>query len=292
MIFYVLGNGFDLHYKLPTQYCDFKQYLIRNGYGELVRKVDRLFWEKGGFNPKEIKEWSVFEDMLIVFNHLFSDELYEEAFADAEVDDDRAGFWDSPAWNVRYYNEYVDILKQQFDKWIREMDTKISPDKYFQPAPGDAVLSFNYTTTIEDNFDTEGIQITHIHGTKNQDIVLGHNDEPDPDLFENIIEDEDSDYRDVTTKRAVNEVLSQASQKYYKNSAQILRKHHHIFEQIPRFDKVVIMGLSCGLQDELYVRSIVDYASDIDFYYYKEEDKENFMRILGDDDITVNFHKW
>ena len=52
------------------------------------------------------------------------------------------------------------------------------------------------------------------------------------------------------------------------------------------------MGLSCGLQDELYVRSIVDYASDIDFYYYKEEDKENFMRILGDDDITVNFHKW
>ena len=52
------------------------------------------------------------------------------------------------------------------------------------------------------------------------------------------------------------------------------------------------MGLSCGLQDELYVRSIVDYASDIDFYHYKEEDKENFMRILGDDYITVNFHKW
>ena len=25
---------------------------------------------------------------------------------------------------------------------------------------------------------------------------------------------------------------------------------------------------------------------------YKEEDKENFMRILGDDDITINFHKW
>jgi hypothetical protein len=40
MIFYVLGNGFDLHYKLPTQYCNFKQYLIRNGYGELVGKVD------------------------------------------------------------------------------------------------------------------------------------------------------------------------------------------------------------------------------------------------------------
>ncbi|MBS7264030.1 MAG: hypothetical protein KIG44_02760 [Eubacteriales bacterium] len=23
--FYVLGNGFDLHYGLPTRYCDFKK---------------------------------------------------------------------------------------------------------------------------------------------------------------------------------------------------------------------------------------------------------------------------
>ena len=42
----------------------------------------------------------------------------------------------------------------------------------------------------------------------------------------------------------------------------------------------------------LFYRSIVDYASDIDVYYYKEEDKETFMRIFGDDYITVNFHMY
>ena len=168
--------------------------------------------------------------MLTVFNDLDPDELYDEAFDSAETDDDRAGYWDSPSWNVNFYNEYIDILKKQFSIWINEIDTSIIPDMYFCPALGDEVLSFNYTTTVEDNFDTKGIQITHIHGTKNQEIVLGHNDPPSPNLY-NVIEDEDSDYRDTTTRNAINDVLTQASQNYYKDSAQILHRNRRIFSK-------------------------------------------------------------
>ena len=100
MTFYVLGNGFDLHYGLPTRYCDFKKYLIINGYREIVERVDDLFWRFGHYCPKDIKEWSTFEDMLMVFNDLDPDELYEEAFDNAETDDDRAGYWDSPSWRL------------------------------------------------------------------------------------------------------------------------------------------------------------------------------------------------
>ena len=291
MTFYVLGNGFDLHYGLPTRYCDFKKYLIVKGYREIVEKVDDLFWRFGHYSPKDIKEWSTFEDMLVVFNDLDPDELYEEAFDNAETDDDRAGYWDSPSWNVSYYNEYIKVLKEQFANWISEINTEIVPDMYFCPIPGDAVLTFNYTTTVEDNFDTSGIQITHIHGTKNQDIVLGHNDAPNPNLY-NVIEDEDSDYRDTTTRNAINAVLEQTSKNYYKNSLQILRRYRQIFAQIPRFDKVVIMGLSCGPQDAMYVREIIKYASVIDFYYYDEDAKEKFDRILGNSNITVQYYKW
>ena len=291
MTFYVLGNGFDLHYGLHTRYCDFKKYLIANGYRKMVEKVDDLFWRFGHYCPKDIKEWSTFEDMLMVFNDLDPDELYEEAFDNAETDDDRAGYWDSPSWNVNFYNEYIKVLKGEFDNWIREMNTEIIPDRYFNPVPGDAVLNFNYTTTVEDNFDTRGIQITHIHGTKNQEIVLGHNDPPNPNLY-SVIEDEDSDYRDTTTRNAINDVLAQASQNYYKDSAQILRRNHRIFSQIPRFNKVVIMGLSCGSQDEIYVEEIIKYASSIDFYYYGDDAKENFDNILGNSNMTVRYYKW
>ena len=100
MTFYVIGNGFDLHYGLNTTYRNFKEFLLKNGYRELVRKVDQLFYERGSFSPKEIDTWSKFEDMLQVFNYLDADEIYDEAMDDAETDDDRAGYWDSPSWNV------------------------------------------------------------------------------------------------------------------------------------------------------------------------------------------------
>lgn len=291
MIFYVIGNGFDLHYNLPTSYCNFKYFLIQNGYKEIVYKIDQLFEERGNFDPKEIENWATFEDMLQVFNNLFSDELYEEAFDNAETDDDRAGFWDSPSWNANYYNEYIEILKEQFIIWINEMDTAIIPDKYFEPNPGDAILTFNYTTTIEDNFKTDEIHIVHIHGTKDEEIILGHNDEPNPDLF-TIIEDEESDYRDITTKKAINSILKNASENYYKNSKHLLHRHYKLFVQIPKFAKVVIMGLSCGNQDELYIRKIIEYASVVDFYYYDESAKRNFENIIINSNINVNCYKW
>jgi Rad3-related DNA helicase len=56
--------------------------------------------------------------------------------------------------------------------WVEKIDTRIVKDSYFQPQKGDCVLNFNYTTTIEDNFDTSDIEIIHIHGIINQDIVL------------------------------------------------------------------------------------------------------------------------
>lgn len=183
MTFYVIGNGFDLHYGLKTTYSNFKVLLLENGYCELVSKVDQLFYERGNFSPKEIDTWSKFEDMLQVFNYLDADEIYDEAMDNAETDDDRAGYWDSPSWNVGYYNEYIRVLKQQFDSWIRSFNTHILPDQYFRPQKGDFVLSFNYTTTIEDSFYPVNFDILHIHGTVGQELVLGHNDYQKPDIF-------------------------------------------------------------------------------------------------------------
>lgn len=291
MTFYVIGNGFDLHYGLNTTYRNFKEFLLKNGYRELVRKVDQLFYERGSFSPKEIDTWSKFEDMLQVFNYLDADEIYDEAMDDAETDDDRAGYWDSPSWNVGYYNEYIQVLKQQFDSWIRGFNTHIVPDQYFRPQKGDFVLTFNYTTTIEDSFHPVNYDIAHIHGTVGQNLVLGHNDNQKPDTFV-IIEDEDSDYRDTTTKKAVNDVLELAAVQYFKNSERILSEYAGVFSSIPLYDKVVIMGLSCGPQDSMYVREILRYAKSIDFYYYGIESRRNFESYAAEYHADVNYIGW
>lgn len=291
MTFYVIGNGFDLHYGLNTTYSNFKVFLLENGYWELVSKVDQLFFERGNFSPEDIDTWSKFEDMLQVFNYLDADEIYDEAMDNAETDDDRAGYWDSPSWNVGYYNEYIQVLKQQFDSWIRGFNTHIVPDKYFRPQKGDFVLTFNYTTTIEDSFHPVNYDISHIHGTVGQNLVLGHNDNQKPDTFV-IIEDEDSDYRDTTTKKAVNDVLELAAVQYFKNSERILSEYADVFSSIPLYDKVVIMGLSCGPQDSMYVREILRYAKSIDFYYYDIESRRNFESYAAEYHADVNYIGW
>ena len=291
MTFYVIGNGFDLHYGLKTTYSNFKVFLLENGYWELVSKVDQLFFERGNFSPEDIDTWSKFEDMLQVFNYLDADEIYDEAMDDAETDDDRAGYWDSPSWNVGYYNEYIQVLKQQFDSWIRGFNTHIVPDQYFRPQKGDFVLTFNYTTTIEDSFHPVNYDIAHIHGTVGQNLVLGHNDNQKPDTFV-IIEDEDSNYRDTTTKKAVNDVLELAAVQYFKNSERILSEYAGVFSSIPLYDKVVIMGLSCGPQDSMYVREILRYAKSIDFYYYDIESRRNFESYAAEHHADVNYIGW
>ena len=290
MTFYVIGNGFDCHYGLKTSYFHFKKFLLDNGYGELVHRVDTLFWERG-YSPYEIEYWSDFENMLTVFGQLYADDIYNEAMDNAETDDDRAGYWDSPAWNVGFYNQYIKVLKEQFDLWINEMDVTIEPDHYFCPECGDFVLNFNYTPTIERNFDIKGTQILHIHGTTDQEIILGHNEYQDPDLF-SVIEDEDSDYRDVTTRKAVNDVLEQASVQYFKNSSELLMRHAHVFENIVNYDRVIFMGLSCGDQDSIYVQEIVKHAKQIVFYYHGDTAKENMEYFVNSLDIPVEYMYW
>ena len=290
MTFYVIGNGFDCHYGLKTSYFHFKQFLLDKGYRELVDRVDTLFWERG-FSPKEIEDWSDFENMLAVFGDLDGDDIYNEAMDNAETDDDRAGYWDSPAWNVGFYNEYIKVLKQQFDLWIEQMDVTILPDHYFCIQSDDFVLTFNYTQTIEANFKIEESNIFHIHGTTSKEIILGHNEDRKPYLL-SVIEDEDSDYRDITTRKAVNDVLEQAAIQYYKNSSELLREHAHIFEDIARYDRVLIMGLSCGSQDAIYVQAIVERARQIVFYYHGDTAKENMEYFVNGLDIPVEYIYW
>lgn len=87
--------------------------------------------------PKDIEEWNTLEDMLAVFCNLDRNEIYEEAWSNAEAYGERAGFFDSLAWNVGYYTQYIDILKEEFTYWINEIDVNINRDNCFIPSKDD-----------------------------------------------------------------------------------------------------------------------------------------------------------
>ncbi len=87
--------------------------------------------------------------MLEVFWEFDGDKIYEEALSNAEIDDDRADYLDSPSWNVGYYTQYIDILKQEFSNWINDMNVVIKPDAFIMPNKEDFIFTFYYTETIE-----------------------------------------------------------------------------------------------------------------------------------------------
>lgn len=115
MVFYVIGNGFDRHYGLQTSYESFKTYLDAVNH-DVVKRIDDLFYRYNMSNAqKDIDEWNTLEDMLAVFCYLDGGEIYEEALSNAETDDERADFFDSPAWNVGFL--YTKVTDRQLGEY-------------------------------------------------------------------------------------------------------------------------------------------------------------------------------
>lgn len=293
MIFYVIGNGFDIHYGLDTSYLSFKKYL-KVVHSDVVEKIDDLFFRYNmSCNPKDIEEWNTLEDMLAVFCTLDGDEIYEEGLSNAESDADRADYFDSPSWNVDYYTQYIDILKQEFANWISKIDVCIKKDAYFRPSEDDFILTFNYTETIENNFSCKKANILHIHGKTGENLVIGHNDYQEPYLY-NVEWDKDSDYRSTKAMEAVDSVLLNAAKLYYKDSESVLERYMPFIENINQCDKVVFLGLSCGLQDYIYVKEIVKHTKNIDFFWHDKGAKERFQDVcdIENPEVCINYIKW
>lgn len=293
MVFYVIGNGFDRHYGLQTSYSSFKKYLTAVNC-EVVNRIDDLFHRYDMSNaPEDIDEWNKLEDMLSVFCYLDGNEIYEEALSNAETDDERAGYFDSPVWNVGYYTQYIDILKQEFTNWINEIDININQDAYFMPTEEDFILTFNYTETIEKNYSLDKSNILHIHGKVGENLIVGHNDYQEPDLY-NVEWNEDSDYRTTLAMEEVDNVLLKAAKLYYKDSKSVLERNKLFFKHINQCNKVVFLGLSCGEQDYIYVKEIVRCAENIDFFWHDKGAKERFQSICDSESskVQINFIKW
>lgn len=294
MIFYVIGNGFDLHYKLNTTYLSFKEHLMIDNY-DVVDKVDNIF-ESYYYDTEhltDIENWNNFEDMLSVFCCLDGDEIYEEAMSNAQTDDDRADYFDSPAWNVTFYTSYINTLKSEFENWINSIEPSITPDRYFEPKKEDFILQFNYTETIEKNYLIQESNILHIHGKIGGDFIVGHNNYQTPFLF-NVIENEEFHDRSTKAMCEIDQILLNASKLYYKDSEAILEQHLSFFENICICEKVVFLGLSCGEQDRIYIEEVVKKNIMIDFYWHDETAKQNFKDISNNinPSLIVNYIRW
>lgn len=303
---YLIGNGFDLHHNLKTKYSDFKAFILRKN-PNLVNKIDDIFSDKG-WGRYEIEFWSILEEMLETLSYIDEFELYQDAFDGSETDMDRATYWHDPKINADTKSEELLIpleMKKYFDDWIDSIELQyVKKDKKLELDKTSFYLCFNYTETLQKVYKVPEEQVLHIHGKRGIVYILGHNGsenipykgdlwQPYDDGSGQLTSDED--IRSVEVKQSINDTYLNLFGSYYKNSVKLIEENKEWFDNFSNVDKVIIMGLSMGNEDMIYLEKIIDLVPpncQFTIYYYKS--KDYIVSNLGDllDRFKVEYFEW
>lgn len=249
---YIIGNGFDLHHGLPTQYSQFKEYL---------EKVDQ-----------EVYDWV---DTYIAIDEYWAELEVSLAQLDtANIVSDLEGFlvpysdenWrDSGHHDFQYEVENVatglsGTLKQHFADWIRSIaipERSEIPGLLTSLDKKAAYLTFNYTSTLAKLYDIAPENILHIHGEgedESSELVLGHawSAQVRPSLQRGL--DEDADPRVMEAMG----ILDDYFEKTFKPSAKIIEQHAQYFSSLKSVTQVIVLGHSLSKVDEAYFVALVE----------------------------------
>ena len=170
---FIIGNGFDLFFELPTSTNDFVNQLEQKPF-ECFESAKEAYLYYG-------VDWSTFEEGLASIDlEIISEEIVEGPDYMSDHESDRDGV----IWTVQ---DYTDKLLQVREEALINM-VQIAEDKietlstFFYPdffdSTVDEIISFNYTSTIESLFNYSK-PIFHIHGfyKDNDYLLLGFGNE-------------------------------------------------------------------------------------------------------------------
>ncbi len=166
---FIIGNGFDLFFDLPTSTNDFVNQLEQKPF-ECFESAKEAYLYYG-------VDWSTFEEGLASIDlEIISEEIVEGPDYMSDHESDRDGV----IWTVQDYTakllqvreEALINMVQTAEEEIETLSTIFCPD--FFDSTVDEIISFNYTSTIESLFNYSK-PVFHIHGfyKNNDDLLLG-----------------------------------------------------------------------------------------------------------------------
>lgn len=270
-ILYVIGNGFDLHFGLKTLPQHFQDILMEKKiYNEIDNAYDIL--NAYGVN------WSEYEQSLA---ELDLDEIENQNLIMPDYLSDHESDRDGGIINMQMYTNSINqaissALSDMVQFANEEVERRSLSGEYYQLfKEGDAVLSFNYTSTIERLFSLpKSIPILHIHGfyEVNQPLIFGYKFGKEKYERKMVSSDEDGDYYVDQQREIVYELYKSQKKAIQLN---VLERFLHNCREI---NQIVVLGHSMGLVDS-------DYMEQIESMLHPIEWKISFH---NSDDVKVN----
>lgn len=273
---YIIGNGFDLHHKLKTQYKDFKDY---------VKKVDSelLFNIEQHLSLED--NWSDLENSLasIDIENIINDaENLKHSF--------KAGANHDFQWQIRETtNQLSDCLLKTFEDWIilENKNIKETATKSLKTIKnGSIYLNFNYTETLPLIYGIPEKDIIYIHGkASSKNIILGHAWKDSERPFSSKIDyDENDDFRDIEA----HDIIVGYFEKTFKPSTAIIKENQQLFGSKSRFEEIVILGHSMSEVDSIYFTTIANTLKNSPINitiavrsHEEDEEKINLIKSFG-----------
>lgn len=291
-ILYIIGNGFDLHHNLKTQYSDFKDYL-QNANTSLEYLLDTSF-------SKDL--WSDFENHLSTLDikEICSDneDLLPDEYSDR--DGDKYTF---PDKMMLIKKDLTTGLKNALRDWILDLKYPSNVNDLLLDLNKEArFLSFNYSNTLESLYNVKNKQITYVHNKArsekhsfrpdevdylkdDSDIIIGHAIKypkvsvPHPNS------------RGIKTHYAYEEgidALKSYFQLSFKNTNQIISDNSDFFNSLSKVDKIIIIGHSLSDIDIPYFKTISEKAINVKKWMITYYDEDNLTNIKNQASIFTN----
>lgn len=268
---YIIGNGFDRYYGLPSRYADFHLY-VKDYYPELLEKMERYF-----DLSEEDQLWRSFEedlchydsgDFLDTYNHIdvtAESFKYSELYGMTDEVDEESG-------------SLVEEIREAFITWVESFNFPELSESIYDPLNLDVTarfINFNYTDTLEELYQVPKDRILYIHNNANAgdgELIFGHAQEKDDKEVPTFDEDGEP------TRTPFTDAENASRAPFYelqKDTKAVLKQHRACFKSLKDVEEVIILGHSLGKVDWPYFRAITKLAPQAQWKlsYYGEGEK-------------------
>lgn len=290
-ITFFIGNGFDLNLGLKTRYKDFYKYFKEN------TKEDNII--KGWINEED-RLWSDLEKALGKSLNSINRDNLEQFYEDKdEMDDLLIDYLRKEQEKYTYDDE--ETIKKELSRSLNNFDINLSKndkqkiqrvrEKYGKDGTKYNFVVFNYTNILDkmveiqkksgavigeytyvynatryNNGVSELGEIYHIHGTVNEEMILGVNDEGQ---INNEFLKKEEIFCDSFIKSRMNKMIGQ-------------QKTEEVQNLINNSEIICLFGTSIGDTDKIWWEKIVNWLV---------EDKERLLVLFWRDNQRLNKNK-
>lgn len=271
---YIIGNGFDLAHGLPTRYCDFREWLIKNKHQDVVEKLESYY----PLEENKDYKWSNFEDAL---GKPWIEDIYndnKDNCINPEDSDNIKEFCSEITSSIEErFGSETQQIPNLLTEWIKTANKKLAtttPINIPLFETNGYYLNFNYTTTLENLYHIDRESILHIHGhcIDDKQVIVG---------FKEVVALGNETFPDTTYEDDAVAQIKRIAESLKKPIEELINNNKNFFERLTLVDKVVVYGHSLNDIDFEYFKQVHHFVGNAPWFFevYAQTNKELLARL-------------